>query len=861
MFQFSNILGAVYHKGDVVFSRDGNCVYSPVGNRISIFDLKNNKSSALAVEGKYNYSILAISPNGNILITVDEMGDAFLISLISGTLVCKHRFKQPVQCLKFSPDGKYFAACKGNSVHLFRVPGQFGKELSGFTAEKVFYGSFDSTTSIDWTSDSRILAVGSKDSLVRLYSIPKLNRFRVCTLSSHTDAIVSVFFEDGTLDINSISCNGRLCIWEANLNLSDLTVAERSEPRLPKRKLVDTHNLADDIDTTRGEERLLNNPKGEENSDPADNETEYLSYKRLARHFLLNRSDKPNLKLTTCSYHKAMRILVSGFSNGSFFIHELPDVNLIHSLSISDVGISKVAFNVTGDWIALGCEDQGQLIVWEWQSETYVMKQQGHSSGISSFSYSGDGRYIVTGGEDGKVKLWNTQTGFCFVTFCDHTSEVSYVKFAPNKKFFASASLDGTVRLNDMTRYRNFRTLTSTRPVQFISLAIDASSEFIAAGGQDVFEIYLWSVKIGKLLEILSGHEGPVVGLDFNPTISSTELTSVSWDKTVRIWNSVESQIQHETIRLNSDGLCVTYRPDGGEIAVATLDGQIAFFNVATSSQTGLIEGRNDLGSGRSDTDLIKAKTSLQGKAFRTICYSADGKYILAGGQSKNICIYSVNESIIVKKFVVTQNLSLDAVGDYIDRRKMTEFGNIALVENREDGFAAVKLPGVRKGDMAIRKTKPEIRVNCIRFSPTGQEWAAVTTEGLLLYSLNDSYVFDPFQLEETITPASILEARAHKNFSTALMMAIRLNDVKLVHTIIESVPPSDIELCVTSLAEVYVKKLFVFISNTFNSTDHVEFYLMWLKALIKTQMFASPSAMLALQKNLKLKYSALSKM
>lgn len=33
----------------------------------------------------------------------------------------------------------------------------------------------------------------------------------------------------------------------------------------------------------------------------------------------------------------------------------------------------------------------------------------------------------------------------------------------------------------------------------------------MAAGAQDVFEIYLWSVKTGRLLEILSGHEGPVV--------------------------------------------------------------------------------------------------------------------------------------------------------------------------------------------------------------------------------------------------------------------------------------------------------------------------------------------------------------
>ena len=35
-----------------------------------------------------------------------------------------------------------------------------------------------------------------------------------------------------------------------------------------------------------------------------------------------------------------------------------------------------------------------------------------------------------------------------------------------------------------------------------------------------------------------------------------------------------------------------------------------------------------------------------------------------------------------------------------------------------------------------------------------GREWAAVTTEGLLVYSLDNINIFDPFDLEISITPA-----------------------------------------------------------------------------------------------------------
>lgn len=49
-------------------------------------------------------------------------------------------------------------------------------------------------------------------------------------------------------------------------------------------------------------------------------------------------------------------------------------------------------------------------------------------------------------------------------------------------------------------------------------------------------------------------------------------------------------------------------------------------------------------------------------RAFNSVCYSADGQFVIAGGQSKNVCIYNVAEGILLKKFEITQNQSFDAV-------------------------------------------------------------------------------------------------------------------------------------------------------------------------------------------------------
>lgn len=86
------------------------------------------------------------------------------------------------------------------------------------------------------------------------------------------------------------------------------------------------------------------------------------------------------------------------------------------------------------------------------------------------------------------------------------------------------------------------------------------------AGAQDVFEVYLWSMKLGRLLEVLSGHEGPVTSLQFSPTLASTTLITGSWDGSIKIWNCIESSAEHETIDILADVTAIAFKPNGEEV-------------------------------------------------------------------------------------------------------------------------------------------------------------------------------------------------------------------------------------------------------------------------------------------------------
>ena len=136
---------------------------------------------------------------------------------------------------------------------------------------------------------------------------------------------------------------------------------------------------------------------------------------------------------------------------------------------------------------------------------------------------------------------------------------------------------------------------------------------------------------------------------------------------------------------------------------------------------------------------------------------------------------------------------------------------------------------------MSIRRYRPEARTKCVRFSPAGRAWAAASTEGLLIYSLDESITFDPFDLSMDLTPQSVLEVLASREYLKALIMAFRLNEKALTQRAYESIPREDIRLIARQIPMVYVPMLLRFVAEHLERTPHLEFDLLWSNTLLMT--------------------------
>lgn len=572
---------------------------------------------------------------------------------------------------------------------------------------------------------------------------------------------------------------------------------------------------------------------GDDADEDMDNDT-HTRWRITDRHYFMQSS----AKVKCVAFHPNSNLLVAGFSNGVFGLYEMPDFNMIHTLSISQNNVDFVTINKTGEWLAFGSAKLGQLLVWEWQSESYILKQQGHFDSMNALVYSPDGQSVITTADDGKIKVWDIKSGFCIVTFTEHTSGVTACEFAKRGNVLFTSSLDGSVRAWDLIRYRNFRTFTAPTRLSFSCLAVDPSGEVVCAGSVDSFDIHIWSVQTGQLLDRLSGHEGPVSSLSFAP--NGGNIVSGSWDHTVRIWSIFDRTQTSEPLQLQSDVLDVAFRPDSLQIAVSTLDGQLTFWSVSEAQQESGIDGRRDVSGGRKITDRRTAANVSGTKSFGTIRYSADGTCLLAAGNSKYICLYSVSSLVLLKKFTVSVNLSLSGTQEFLNSNLLTEAGQAGLIDEQgeasdlEDRIDRT-LPGsTRGGDPSARKAMPEVRVSGVAFAPTGRSFCAASTEGVLIYSLDTMPLFDPIDLDLAVTPASTLHVlHKEKDYLKALVMGFRLNEAPLLKQVFEGIPHSSISLVVEQLPVVYVPRLLRFVAVQTEGSPHLEFCLLWIQAIL----------------------------
>jgi formylglycine-generating enzyme required for sulfatase activity len=134
-----------------------------------------------------------------------------------------------------------------------------------------------------------------------------------------------------------------------------------------------------------------------------------------------------------------------------FFHHALGAPHQAWASHKPEAPVRAVAYDPVRDRIALG-DAEGMVSVWnvaDAQKVAAIATPERHEKPVVSLDFRSDGRRLISGSEDGTLRLWNSERDVpvLLATLTGHEGPVTAVRYLPGGQLVASGGADGTVRL------------------------------------------------------------------------------------------------------------------------------------------------------------------------------------------------------------------------------------------------------------------------------------------------------------------------------------------------------------------------------------------------------------------------------
>lgn len=172
----------------------------------------------------------------------------------------------------------------------------------------------------------------------------------------------------------------------------------------------------------------------------------------------------------------------------------------------------------------------------------------GHGGEIFGCAYSPESTTVITGGWDGKLRLWDAASGAHLGEFAVGNKPVSACAVAPDGKNWLAGTMEGMLVQWDVEkRAATQRFMPHTRPISCIAHAPDGNALVTTSWDRNV----RWSpVEKNSEPKVLGQHADIVAGAAFAP--DGQKLYTWSYDRTIAVWD-VPQQRLHAQLRGHGD--------------------------------------------------------------------------------------------------------------------------------------------------------------------------------------------------------------------------------------------------------------------------------------------------------------------
>jgi periodic tryptophan protein 2 len=127
-----------------------------------------------------------------------------------------------------------------------------------------------------------------------------------------------------------------------------------------------------------------------------------------------------------------------------------------------------------------------------------------------------------------------------------------------------------------------------------------------------------------------------------------------------------------------------------------------------------------------------------------------------------------------------------------------------------------------------------QVRASKVAYSTTGRAFALVTTEGLLIYSLDHNERWLPMGLDLEISKPKVVESLVKENYTTALITALVLAEDDLTWKVLTRVPLSEVHTVVSQVAGTELTSLVTLLGQQAGKSQDLGLILAWTQHLCK---------------------------
>ncbi|KAJ9447860.1 Pre-mRNA-processing factor 17 [Diplonema papillatum] len=261
----------------------------------------------------------------------------------------------------------------------------------------------------------------------------------------------------------------------------------------------------------------------------------------------------------------------------------------------------------------------------------------GHNKGVHVLRWvTAMGHMFLSGGQEGKVKLWNTLGNHELVqTYHGHFLGVKDINLSGNSATFLTCAHDRFIREWDTETGKVLGTYSNGALANVVKYHPDPDRPYIFFAGCSDNQLHQFDTRSGSIIRSYDQHLGAVNTCTFID--NNRKIVTTSDDKTVRVW---EMDLPVTIKQVHDPGMhsmpTATDHPNGKCFGMQSMDNQILIYSSTESFQL----NRRKRFSGH-----ITAGYACE------VGFSHDGKYVSSGNGDGELFIWSWGSCKIAKHY------------------------------------------------------------------------------------------------------------------------------------------------------------------------------------------------------------------